>query len=83
MSILRVVAVAVALLAGLAEPAYAQARKQVPRKVVQGEPLEIRGRIRSPKAAGAIPRAEVDHSPPARPAPLLPKVTRAVEKEPF
>jgi hypothetical protein len=82
------VAVSAAVLTILASPARAQSaadKKKVatPRKILRLEEMKVEGRIQKPQAMFLMPRASMSYGDLDRTEPLLPKVTRAVEKEPF
>ncbi len=71
----------------IAVPARAQSaadkKKQPPRKILRLEEMKVEGRIQKPQAMFLMPRANLNYGELDRFEPLLPKVTRAVEKEPF
>jgi hypothetical protein len=81
------VALSAAMLTILAAPARAEPaagkRKQTPRRVLRLEELKVEGRIHKPQAMFLMPRANLSYAELDRAEPLLPKVTKAVEKEPF
>ncbi len=88
MTRLRVlVALSAAVLTILASPAHAQSaagkRKRTPRKILRLEEMKVEGRIPKPQAMFLLPRANLNYGELERTEPLLPKVTRAVEKDPF
>ena len=88
MTILRVlVALSAAMLTISAVPARAQSaadkKKQAPRKILRLEEMKVEGRIQKPQAMFLMPRASMSYGDLDRQEPFLPKVTRAVEKEPF
>ncbi len=61
-----------------------QPKKKAPaRKVLRLEELKVEGRIQKPQAMFLMPRANLNYGELERSEPLLPKVTKAVEKEPF
>ena len=82
------VAVSAAVLTIFAFAASAQSaadKKKVPtpRKILRLEEMKVEGRIQKPQAMFRMPRASMSYGDLDRSEPLLPKVTRAVEKEPF
>ena len=81
------VALSAAMLTIIALPARAQSaadkKKQAPRKILRLEEMKVEGRIQKPQAMFLMPRANLNYGDLDRIEPLLPKVTRAVEKEPF
>jgi hypothetical protein len=81
------VALSVAMLTIFAQPAHAQGaaarKKQAPRKILRLEELKVEGRIHKPQAMFLMPRANLSYGELDRAEPLLPKVTKAVEKDPF
>ena len=81
------VALSAAMLTIFAVPARAQSaadkKKQAPRKILRLEEMKVEGRIQKPQAMFLMPRATLNYGDLDRIEPLLPKVTRAVEKEPF
>jgi hypothetical protein len=91
-TIRRLVALVVAVLTmGSASPTWAQAKPSAKdpkkpsesKKVLKLEELKVEGRIQKPQAMFLMPRAnlnvgELDHA-----EPFLPKVTKAVDKDPF
>lgn len=82
------VAVLAAMLTIIATPARAQSagdRKKLaaPRKILRLEEMKVEGRIQKPQAMFLMPRANLNYGELDRSEPLLPKVTRAVEKDPF
>ena len=82
------VAVSAAMLTIIALPARAQNagdKKKVvaPRKILRLEELKVEGRIQKPQAMFLMPRANLNYGELDRSEPLLPKVTKAVEKDPF
>lgn len=83
------VALSAAVLTITAVPARAQGaadkdkKKDAPRKILRLEEMKVEGRIHKPQAMFLMPRANLNHGDLDRSEPLLPKVTRAVEKEPF
>ncbi len=54
-----------------------------PRKILRLEEMKVEGRIQKPQAIFLMPRANLNYGELDRSEPLLPKVTRAVEKDPF
>ena len=81
------VALSAAVLTIFAIPARAQSaadrKKDAPRKILRLEELKVEGRIHKPQAMFLMPRANLGYGDLDRTEPLLPKVTRAVEKAPF
>lgn len=82
------VAVSAAMLTIVAAPAQGQSagdRKKAaaPRKILRLEEMKVEGRIQKPQAMFLMPRANLNYGELDRSEPLLPKVTRAVEKDPF
>jgi hypothetical protein len=81
------VALFAAMLTIIAVPARGQGavdkKKQAPRKILRVEELKVEGRIQKPQAMFLMPRANLNYGELDRAEPLLPKVTKAVEKEPF
>jgi hypothetical protein len=87
-SLLRVlVALSAAMLTIIAVPARGQSaaekKKQAPRKILRLEEMKVEGRIQKPQAMFLMPRANLNYGDLDRSEPLMPKVTRAVEKDPF
>ncbi len=58
-------------------------RKAAPRKILRLEEMKVEGRIHKPQAMFLMPRANLNYGDLDRSEPFLPKVTKAVEKEPF
>ena len=88
MSVLRVlVALSAAMLTIFAVPTRAQSaadkKKQAPRKILRLAEMKVEGLIQKPQAMFLMPRANLNYGELDRSEPLLPKVTKAVEKEPF
>jgi ribosome biogenesis protein Tsr3 len=88
MKALRIlVALSAAMLTISAMPARAQSaddkKKAAPRKILRLEELKVEGRIQKPQAMFLMPRANLNYGDLDRSESFLPKVTRAVEKEPF
>jgi hypothetical protein len=52
-------------------------------KVLRLEELKVEGRIHKPQAMFLLPRANLNPGDLDRTEPLLPKVTKAVDREPF
>jgi hypothetical protein len=81
------VALSAAMLTIIAFPARAQSaadkKKLAPRKILRLEEMKVEGRIQKPQAMFLMPRANLNYGELDRSEPLLPKVTRAVEKDPF
>ncbi len=80
------VALAAAVLTIEAATARAEPPKKKPappRKVLRVEELKVEGRIQKPQAMFLMPRANLGNADLDRSEPLLPKVTRAAEREPF
>ncbi len=82
------VALSAAMLTISAMPARAQSaadakKKAAPRKILRLEELKVEGRIQKPQAMFLMPRANLNYGDLDRSEPFLPKVTRAVEKQPF
>jgi hypothetical protein len=81
------VALSAAVLTIFAVPAFAQSaadkKKAAPRKILRLEEMKVEGRIHKPQAMFLMPRATLNYGDLDRSEPFLPKVTRAVEKEPF
>ena len=81
------VAVSAAVLTIIAVPARAQSaadkKKQAPRKILRLEEMKVEGRIQKPQAMFLMPRANLNYGDLDRSEPFLPKVVKAVEKEPF
>lgn len=82
------VALSAAVLTIFAVPARAQSaadkKKAVaPRKILRLEEMKVEGRIQKPQAMFLMPRATLNTGDLDRAEPFLPKVKRAVEKEPF
>ncbi len=84
------VALSAAMLTISAVPAGAQSagdakKKKIPapRKILRLEEMKVEGRIQKPQAMFLMPRANLNYGDLDRTEPFLPKVTRAVEKEPF
>ena len=66
-----------------AQAAAAGEKKPAARKVLRLEEMKVEGRIQKPQAMFLMPRANLSYGDLDRTEPFLPKVTRAVEKEPF
>jgi hypothetical protein len=81
------VALFLAVLTIFASPAAAQSadakKKEAPRKILRLEEMKVEGRIQKPQAMFLMPRANLSYGDLDRSEPFLPKVTKAVEKEPF
>jgi len=81
------VALAAAMLTIVAVPARAQSaadkKKQAPRKILRLEEMKVEGRIQKPQAMFLMPRANLNYGELDRAEPLLPKVTKVVQKDPF
>jgi hypothetical protein len=81
------VALSAAMLTIFASSAWAQSaedkKKQAPKKILRLEEMKVEGRIHKPQAMFLMPRANLNYGELDRSEPLLPKVTKAVEKEPF
>ncbi len=82
------VALSAAVLTIFAVPAHAQSaadkkKLPAPRKILRLEELKVEGRIQKPQAMFLMPRANLNYGDLDRSESFLPKVTRAVEKEPF
>ncbi len=81
------VALAAAMLTIFAVPVRAQSaadkKKQAPRKILRLEEMKVEGRIQKPQAMFLMPRANLNYGELDRSEALLPKVTKAVEKDPF
>jgi hypothetical protein len=82
------VALSAAMLTIFADPAQAQSaagkkKQEAPRKILRLEEMKVEGRIQKPQAMFLMPRANLNYGELDRTEPLLPKVTRAVEREPF
>ncbi len=84
------VALSAAMLTIFTFPAGAQsaadAKKKkgpAPRKILRLEEMKVEGRIQKPQAMFLMPRANLNYGDLDRTEPFLPKVTRAVEKQPF
>ena len=86
-AIRALVALSAAMLTIIAVPARAQSaaekKKQAPRKILRLEEMKVEGRIQKPQAMFLMPRANLNYGDLDRSEPLLPKVTRAVDKDPF
>jgi hypothetical protein len=79
------VALSAAVLTIIAPPAGAQSadKKEAPRKILRLEEMKVEGRIQKPQAMFLMPRANLNYGELDRTEPFLPKVKKAVEKEPF
>ncbi len=81
------VAFSAAVLTILAVPARAESaadkKKAAPRKILRLEEMKVEGRIQKPQAMFLMPRATLNTGDLDRSEPFLPKITKAVEKEPF
>jgi hypothetical protein len=81
------VALSAAMLTIFTVPARAQSaddkKKQAPKKILRLEEMKVEGRIHKPQAMFLMPRANLNYGELDRSEPLLPKVTKAVEKDPF
>ena len=87
-SLRALVALSAAVLTIFAFPARAQSAAEkkkaaTPRKILRLEEMKVEGRIQKPQAMFLMPRASMSYGDLDRSEPFLPKVTRAVEKEPF
>ncbi len=87
-SVRALVAVSAAVLTIFASAARAQSaadKKKVPtpRKILRLEEMKVEGRIQKPQAMFLMPRASLSYGDQDRTEPFLPKVTKAVEREPF
>ena len=72
----------------VASPALAQSapdakKKAAPRKILRLEEMKVEGRIQKPQAMFLMPRANLNYGDLERSEPFLPKVGKAIEKEPF
>jgi hypothetical protein len=88
MKVRALVALSAAVLTIFTFPARAQStadRKKVPtpRKILRLEEMKVEGRIQKPQAMFLMPRASMSYGDLDRSEPFLPKVKRAVEKQPF
>jgi predicted metalloprotease len=83
----ELVALSAAVLTIFAVPAWAQSaadkKKIAPRKILRLEEMKVEGRIQKPQAMFLMPRATLNYGDLDRSETFLPKVKRAVEKEPF
>ncbi len=83
----ELVALSAAVLTIFATPARAQSaadrKKTAPRKILRLEEMKVEGRIQKPQAMFLMPRATLTCGDLDRSEPFLPKVTKAVEKDPF
>ena len=82
------VTLSAAVLTVFASPAHAQSaagkkKAATPRKILRLEEMKVEGRIQKPQAMFLMPRATMSYGDLDRSEPLLPKVTKAVEKDPF
>jgi hypothetical protein len=81
------VALSAAVLTIFAVPASAQSaadkKKAAPRKILRLEEMKVEGRIQKPQAMFLMPRATLSYGDLDRSEPFLPKVSKAVEKDPF
>lgn len=82
------VALSAAVLTIFAVPARAQSaadkkKAAAPRKILRLEEMKVEGRIQKPQAMFLMPRATLNYGDLDRTEPFLPKVKRAVEKDPF
>lgn len=81
------VALSAAVLTIFAVPARAQSaadkKKAAPRKILRLEEMKVEGRIQKPQAMFLMPRATLSYGDLDRSEPFLPKVSKAVEKDPF
>jgi hypothetical protein len=79
------VALSAAVLTIFASPAGAQSasKKEAPRKILRLEEMKVEGRIQKPQAMFLMPRANLSYGELDRSEPFLPKVKKALEKEPF
>jgi hypothetical protein len=81
------VALSAAVLTIFATSAQAQSaadkKKAAPRKILRLEEMKVEGRIQKPQAMFLMPRATLNYGDLDRSESFLPKVTRAVEKDPF
>jgi hypothetical protein len=81
------VALSAAMLTIVAVPARAQSaadrKRPPPRKVLRLDELKVEGRIHKPQAMFLMPRANLGYRELDRSEPLLPKVVKAVQKDPF
>ena len=82
------VALSAAVLTIFAFPARPQSaadkkKAATPRKILRLEEMKVEGRIQKPQAMFLMPRATLNYGDLDRQEPFLPKVKRAVEKDPF
>ena len=82
------VALSAAVLTISAVPARAQSaadkkKAAAPRKILRLEEMKVEGRIQKPQAMFLMPRATLSYGDLDRSEPFLPKVSKAVEKDPF
>ena len=66
-----------------AQSADGKKKAATPRKILRLEEMKVEGRIQKPQAMFLMPRAAMSYGELDRTEPLLPKVTKAVEKDPF
>ena len=86
-----VAALAAVLTVGAPTPGRAEAKgaprdvkkAAAPRKVLKLEEMKVEGRIQKPQAMFLMPRANLNVGDLDHREPLLPKISRAVEKDPF
>ncbi len=67
----------------LAQSAQDAKKKAAPRKILRLEEMKVEGRIQKPQAMFLMPRANLSYGDLERSDSFLPKVTKALEKDPF
>ena len=65
------------------QAAQPKQKRPTPRKVLRLEEMKVEGRIQKPQAMFLMPRANLNYGDLDRSEPFVPKVLKAVEKEPF
>jgi hypothetical protein len=79
---LAALALALPALAAAGDPPPPRRSPPAP-KVLRLEELKVEGKIRKPQAMFLLPRANLNPGQLDRAEPLVPKVTKAIEREPF
>jgi len=81
-AVLTMVLASPALAQGVADAKDAK-KKAAPRKILRLEEMKVEGRIQKPQAMFLMPRANLNYGDLERSESFLPKVGKAVEKDPF
>jgi len=67
----------------LVAPASAQTPPAKPHKVIKLDEISVEGRIQKPQAFYILPRSSLNYSALDQQETLLPKIKKALQKEPF